>query len=67
MKTREKLNTMECQWHKDILDQRKKKIESGEAKFITLDRLRAALESIAIRLSHKNSVWIKACFWACNH
>ncbi len=29
------------QWHYDVLDQRKKKIDSGEAEFISLDDLAA--------------------------
>ena len=29
------------EWHRDILDERRKKIESGEATFISLDELKA--------------------------
>jgi len=28
------------QWHRDILENRRKKIESGEAKFLTISKLR---------------------------
>jgi len=56
MTTLERLQTMEalwdslCQeesdiespkWHRDILDERKKKIENGETKFISLEELKA--------------------------
>lgn len=27
-------------WHKDVLESRKKRIESGEVKFLTLDELK---------------------------
>ncbi len=30
------------EWHKDILDERKRKIENGKAKFISLDKLKAS-------------------------
>ena len=32
-------------WHRDILEERKRKIESGKAEFISLDRLRASRKS----------------------
>ncbi len=32
-------------WHRDILEDRKRKIESGEAVFISLDKLRASRRS----------------------
>ncbi len=56
MSTIERLQTMEelwnslCQeesdiespnWHKDILEERRKKIDKGEAKFISLDELKS--------------------------
>ncbi len=56
MTTLERLQTMEalwdslCQeendiespkWHRGILDERKKKIENGETKFISLEELKA--------------------------
>lgn len=31
------------EWHKEILDERKRKIDSGEAKFISLNDLKAGL------------------------
>ena len=31
-------------WHKDVLDERRKKIENGEAKFISIDDLRAGVK-----------------------
>jgi len=58
MSTIERLQTMEdlwdslChedkdiespEWHKEILDERKQKIESGKAKFISLSDLKANL------------------------
>jgi putative addiction module component (TIGR02574 family) len=33
------------QWHRDILEERKRKIESGQAEFISLERLRASRKS----------------------
>jgi putative addiction module component (TIGR02574 family) len=33
------------EWHRDILEERKKKIEKGEAEFISLDKLRASRKS----------------------
>ncbi len=33
------------EWHRDILNQRKRKIETGEAEFISLERLRAGRKS----------------------
>ena len=56
MSTIERLQTMEelwdslCQeksdlespkWHRDILEERRKKIEKGEAKFISLEELKS--------------------------
>ncbi len=32
-------------WHRDILEERKKKIESGKAEFISLEKLRASRKS----------------------
>ena len=32
-------------WHRDVLEDRKRKIESGEASFISLDKLRASRKS----------------------
>ncbi len=32
-------------WHRDVLEDRKRKIESGEATFISLDKLRARRKS----------------------
>ena len=32
-------------WHRDVLEDRKRKIESGEAAFISLDKLRASRKS----------------------
>jgi putative addiction module component (TIGR02574 family) len=33
------------EWHRDILEERKRKIEAGEAEFISLERLRASRKS----------------------
>jgi hypothetical protein len=33
------------EWHRDILEERKRKIETGEAEFISLERLRASRKS----------------------
>ena len=33
------------EWHRDILEDRKRKIESGEAVFISLDKLKASRRS----------------------
>jgi hypothetical protein len=33
------------EWHKDILEERKRKIETGEAEFISLEKLRASRKS----------------------
>ncbi len=33
------------EWHQDILEERKRKIESGEAEFISLEELRATRKS----------------------
>ena len=30
------------EWHQDILEERKRKMESGEAEFISLEKLRAS-------------------------
>ena len=32
-------------WHSDVLAERKKRVESGEARFITLEQLRARLRA----------------------
>ena len=32
-------------WHRDILEERKKKIEAGEAEFISLEKLRTSRKS----------------------
>jgi putative addiction module component (TIGR02574 family) len=32
-------------WHRDVLEERKKKIENGQAEFISLDKLRASRRS----------------------
>lgn len=32
-------------WHRDILDERKRKIENGKAEFISLEKLRASRKS----------------------
>jgi putative addiction module component (TIGR02574 family) len=33
------------EWHREILDERKRKIESGRAEFISLEKLRASRKS----------------------
>jgi len=33
------------EWHRGILEERKKKIETGEAEFISLEKLRASRKS----------------------
>jgi len=33
------------EWHRDILEERKRKIEAGEAEFISLEKLRASRKS----------------------
>ncbi|MBI5641128.1 MAG: addiction module protein [Nitrospirae bacterium] len=33
------------EWHKDILAERKRKIETGETEFISLEKLRASRKS----------------------
>ncbi|MGO9020643.1 MAG: addiction module protein [Syntrophobacteraceae bacterium] len=33
------------EWHRDILEERKRKIETGEAELISLERLRASRKS----------------------
>ena len=33
------------EWHRDILKERKRKIETGEAEFISLEKLRASRKS----------------------
>ena len=33
------------EWHQDILEERKRKIENGKAEFITLEELRASRKS----------------------
>jgi putative addiction module component (TIGR02574 family) len=33
------------EWHRDILTERKRKIETGEAEFIALEKLRAGRKS----------------------
>lgn len=32
-------------WHRDVLDERKRRIESGQAEFISLEKLRASRRS----------------------
>ena len=60
MSTKERLQVMEAlwdsfmeedskiespEWHRDILEERKRKIENGEAEFISLNELRASRKS----------------------
>jgi putative addiction module component (TIGR02574 family) len=33
------------EWHRDVLEERKRKIESGKAEFISLEKLRASRKS----------------------
>ena len=33
------------EWHRDVLEERKRKIEIGEAEFISLEKLRASRKS----------------------
>jgi len=33
------------EWHRDILEERKRRIESGKAEFISLEKLRASRRS----------------------
>lgn len=33
------------EWHREVLQERKRKIESGEAEFISLEKLRASRRS----------------------
>ena len=33
------------EWHRDILEERRRKIETGEAEFISLEKLRASRNS----------------------
>lgn len=33
------------EWHRDVIEERKRKIESGRAEFISLERLRASRKS----------------------
>ena len=33
------------EWHRDILEERKRKIEAGKAEFISLEKLRASRKS----------------------
>jgi len=33
------------QWHRDVLEERKRKIENGQAEFISLAKLRASRKS----------------------
>lgn len=33
------------EWHKDILEDRKRKIETGKAEFISIEKLRASRKS----------------------
>lgn len=33
------------EWHRDILEERKRKIENGKAEFISLEKLRASRKS----------------------
>jgi len=33
------------EWHRDVLKQRKRKIETGEAEFVSLEKLRASRKS----------------------
>ncbi len=33
------------EWHRDVLAERKRKIESGKAEFISLEKLRASRKS----------------------
>ncbi len=33
------------EWHRDILEERKRKINNGEAEFLSLDQLRASRKS----------------------
>lgn len=34
------------EWHQDILEERKRKIENGKAEFISLDALRASRKAL---------------------
>jgi putative addiction module component (TIGR02574 family) len=33
------------EWHRDVLEERKRKIEAGKAEFISLEKLRASRKS----------------------
>ncbi len=33
------------EWHRDVLEERKRKIETGKAEFISLEKLRASRKS----------------------
>jgi len=33
------------EWHREVLEERKKRIETGEAEFISIDKLRASRKS----------------------
>jgi putative addiction module component (TIGR02574 family) len=33
------------EWHRDVLEERKRKIETGKAEFITLEKLRVSRKS----------------------
>ena len=41
-------------WHRDILEERRRKIDSGQAEFISLEKLRASRRS---RPCEKSSYW----------
>ncbi|MDR3569423.1 MAG: addiction module protein [Syntrophobacteraceae bacterium] len=41
----EEAEVVSPEWHRDILEERKRKIESGQAEFISLERLRGSRKS----------------------
>lgn len=43
--TQEQVEVESPDWHADILEQRKQKIEAGKAEFISLEKLRASRRS----------------------
>lgn len=39
------------EWHQDILEERKRKIEAGEAEYISLEELRASRKPLWLKTS----------------
>ena len=47
------------QWHRDIIEERKRKIENGKAEFISLEELKATRNLYGLRKKYKKEANIR--------